>query len=204
MKPRLKYPPAGLIVLIVVLVLFFSFFVYEGMRGKEVEEEQYTVDEVVQTEDIIPDEREEPPVIEQTEEEIEVINEVTIEINNLKFYPDKVTISPGTTVIWVNKDTSPHKVVAYDRLFYGPRLEPGDRYAFTFTKEGTHRYFDAVFPKIGRGSVIVQEEPLPITGGVVGVDLSREESNAKFALLILLFVIMVLGLSHGIYKHKKS
>lgn len=204
MKLRLKHLPVGLIVLIVVLVLIFSFFVYEGMKAKEIEEKQYIVDEVVQSEDIIPDETEEPPVIEQTEEEVEVINEVTIEIKNLKFYPDNITISPGTTVTWVNKDTAAHKVVAYDRLFYGPRLEPGDRYAFTFTKEGTHRYFDAAFPKIGRGSVIVQEEPLPITGGVVGVDLSREESNAKFALLILLFVIMVLGLSHGIYKHKKN
>lgn len=197
-----KHPIAVLIVFLVVLVLILSFFVYEGMRIREIEEEEYIVEEVIKEEEIIPEETAEIPTVEG-EGEVEVINEVTIMIKDLKFNPEKVTISPGTTVIWVNNDTASHKVVAYDRLFYGPRMGPGDKYAFTFTQEGTHRYFDAVFPKIGRGRVIVKEEPLPITGGVVGIDLGKEEADGKFALLVLLFVVMIFGLSHGMYTHHR-
>lgn len=200
---KFKHLIVILAALFVVLVILISFLVYEGLKTKEVREEKHIVDEVIEPEDITPSETAESPVIEESEERVEVLNEITIEIKNLKFYPEKVTISPGTTVTWFNNDTSPHKVVAYDRLFYGSRLNPGEKYSFTFTKEGTHRYFDASFPKIGRGTITVKEEPLPITGGVVGVDLSKEEMNGKFALVLLLFVIMVFGLSHGMYKHYK-
>lgn len=82
---------------------------------------------------------------------------VTVTIRNLRFYPEEITISPYTTVVWINEDRVPHKMVAYDRVFYGHRMNPGDKYAFTFVNEGTHKYFDAVFPKIGRGKIIVKE-----------------------------------------------
>lgn len=190
-----------LIGLLVVLILLFIFSFYESLKTEEVKEEKYIVEEVVEPEDVVPDETEEIPVIEEAEEEIEILNEVTITIKNLRFDPKEITIAPGTTVIWFNNDTLAHKVVAYDRVFYGPRLNPGDKYAFTFTQEGTHRYFDAVFPKIGRGKIVVKEEPLPITGGVVAVGLSGEEGKGRFALLVLLFVVMIFGLSHGMYKH---
>ncbi len=201
MKQKLKpkHLITILIVLSIILLLIFSFSVYEIFRTQKIEEKEYTVEEIIEPEEIISSEEE--PKIEEAEKEAEVLNQVTVVINNLKFYPEKVTISPGTAVIWVNNDTSPHKVVAYDRLFYGPRMNPGDKYSFTFTKEGTHRYFDAVFPKIGRGRVIVKEEPLPITGGIVGVDLGEEESNGRFAMLVLLFVVMIFSLSHSMYKH---
>jgi len=107
-------------------------------------------------------------------------NIVTITIRNLRFYPEEITVSPGTTVVWVNKDKVPHKVAAYDRVFYGPRLQPGDKYSFTFINEGTHRYFDAVFPKIGRGEIIVKENPLPVTGEVIGIGLEEEKKDAIF------------------------
>lgn len=199
-KVNQKHLVMLLIALVVLLILLFSFSVYEGLRTQEIKDEGYTVEEVVEPEDVIPDEGEEIPTVEG-EGEVEVLDEVTITIKDLRFDPEKVVISPGTTVIWVNKDTASHKVVAYDRLFYGQRMATGDRYAFTFTQEGTHRYFDAVFPKIGRGTVIVKEEPLPITGGVIGVDLDREEIDGKFAMLTLLFVVMIFSLSHGMYKH---
>lgn len=200
---KLVYSAKWLMGLLVLLILIFIFSFYIGLKTEEVVEKNYTVEEVVETEEIIADEQAEIPVIEESEEVVEVLNEVTIAINDLKFYPQKITISPGTTVTWFNNDTLPHKVVAYDRLFYGPRLSSGEKYSFTFTQEGTHRYFDAVFPKIGRGTIIVKEEPLPITGGVIGVDLNREESNAKFALFVLLFVIMIFGLGHSMYNHYK-
>lgn len=192
---------------VVVLILVFLFSVYEVLNNskiKESQEKKYVAEEIVKEEEITPEETAETPAIEESDKVVLVEKEVTVKINNIKFSPEKITVSPGTTVVWVNEDKVAHKVVAYDRLFYGPRLNPGDSYSFTFTKEGTHRYFDAVFPKIARGTVIVKEEPLLATGGVIGVDLGKEEANGKFALLVLLFAVMVLGLSHGIYSSYRA
>ncbi len=102
---------------------------------------------------------------------------VTITFKNLRFYPAEVTIAPGATVVWFNNDRVPHKVAAYDRIFYSPRLQPEDKYAFTFVNEGTHRYFDAVFPKIGRGTIIVKEEPKLVAADLVETGLREGERN---------------------------
>lgn len=200
-----KYPKKSVIALVIVFILILVFYLYGTLTTETVEpaQEKYVVEEIVEPADIIPDETEEIPLIEETKEPVEVLNEVTIEIYNGKYYPDKITISPGTVVTWINKDPLPHKLVAYDRIFYSPRMQPGDKYSFTFTKVGSHRYFDAVFPKAGKGKIIVKEEPMPITGRVIGIDLDKQEADGKFAALILLFVIMTLGLSHGIYTHHR-
>ena len=87
-------------------------------------------------------------------EEVSGVAEVLIEINF--FNPAELKVPVGTTVRWVNDDTKPHKIVAYDRTFYGERMQPGDIYEFTFTKSGTYAYFDAVFPKTYRGTIIVE------------------------------------------------
>jgi plastocyanin len=200
-----KQPFNLLIILVVIFVLLYGFYIYDSISTEEIEDEanveRYTVEEIIEPEDIIADEITEP---QSEDEEVEVLHEVTITITDLKFHPEKITIAPGTTVIWVNDDNVPHKVVAYDRVFYGPRMEPGDKYAFTFVYEGIHRYFDGVFPKIGRGTVIVKEEPLPVTGRIVGIDLVRKETEGKFALLVALFIVMIIGLCHGIYKNTKK
>ena len=202
---KLKHIKTMLIMFIAALILLLIFSFYPDTEteetGQAVDEEKYTVEEIIEPEDAIPEETAEIPVIEETEEEVEILNKVEIEIYNGRFYPEEIIISPGTTVTWINTDEWPHKIVAYDRVFYGTRMGKGDSYSFTFTNEGTHTYFDAIFPKTGKGKITVKEEPLPITGGVIGINLIQEENNAKFALLFVLFIIMVFGLSHGIYKH---
>ncbi len=201
-KVRHKHLIVLLVVLIAILIVLFSFSVRNG-EGEQVTTD-YTAEEVIETESDIPGD-DEIPTIEaeeplEAEGTIEAEEEVIINIKSLRFEPDTVIISPGTTVVWVNKDSVSHKVVAYDRLFYGSRMETDDRYSFTFTKEGTHRYFDAVFPKIGRGTIIVKEEPLPITGAAV-VGLDSEEANGKLAMIIFLFVVMIFSLSRGVHNY---
>jgi len=196
-KVRQKHLITSLIALVVVLVLLFSFSIYNDM-AKEAVTDDYIADEVIETESDIPGEEDIPTV--EGDAVVETSKEVIIDIKSLRFEPDKIIISPGTTVVWVNTDSVAHKVVAYDRLFYGPRMATDERYAFTFTQEGTHRYFDAVFPKIGRGTIIVREEPMPITGAVVA-DLEREEAQGKLAMIILLFVVMIFSLSKGMHRY---
>ena len=199
---KIKLLTSLLVVLVVILIVIFSFSFKENTEENN-KIEQYKVEEITPPEDIQVEETGNVPVMEEPKEDVELLGEVEIEIKNWKFYPEEIIISPGTTIVWVNNDSVPHKPVAYDRIFYSSRLEPGDKYSFTFTNAGEHRYFDAVFPKSGRGKIIVKEEPLPITGGVVGVDLGKQEMSGQFALIIILFVVMVVGLSHGIYKHHR-
>ena len=204
---KAKYLFGMLVVLLAILVTLLILFI----RGNDNSQEMppipggtdYTTEEITNPNDIYVNESAEPPSIEQAGSDVEILNQLEIVIKNSKFYPSEARITTGTSVTWRNDDPVPHKIVAYDRLFYGSRMNPGERYTFTFTKEGTHTYFDAVFPKTGRGKIIVQEEPMPITGGVIGINLNQKESNGKFALVTLLFVITVLGISHGIYTHRR-
>ncbi|MBU0627705.1 MAG: cupredoxin domain-containing protein [Nanoarchaeota archaeon] len=204
---KAKYLMGLLVVLVAILVTLLILFIHEGNNVTEPdladESIGYTAEEITNPNDVYIDKSAEPPSIEETDNGVEILNNVEIVINNLRFYPSEITINTGASVTWFNNDTVPHKVVAYDRLFYGPRMNPGERYTFTFTKEGTHSYFDAVFTKIGRGKITVQEEPMQITGAVIGINLNERESNGKFALVTLLFAVMIFGISHGIYTHRR-
>ena len=115
---------------------------------------------------------------------------VTISIEVRKFIPDEVTIEPGTQVTWINNDRVPHTMVEYHRKFYGPRMQPGDSFSVVFTEPGVYTYFSANFPKWGKGKIVVGSPDNEITGNVVA-DLAREENDSKFALLTLLFVVLV-------------
>ncbi|MFH1324922.1 MAG: cupredoxin domain-containing protein, partial [Nanoarchaeota archaeon] len=180
---KAKYLMGLLVVLVAILVTLLILFIHEGNNVTEPdladESIGYTAEEITNPNDVYIDKSAEPPSIEETDNGVEILNNVEIVINNLRFYPSEITINTGASVTWFNNDTVPHKVVAYDRLFYGPRMNPGERYTFTFTKEGTHSYFDAVFTKIGRGKITVQEEPMQITGAVIGINLNERESNGK-------------------------
>ena len=196
MKP--KFSNGLFIVLGVIIIVLLGLYIFTSSK-EEKQEKSFMAEEIIEPEEVIPEETEGIPIME--EPETKSMGQVSIEIKDFNFNPKDIIISTGTTVTWVNKDNVPHKVVAYDRLFYGPRLEPGDSYSFTFTSEGLHSYFDGVFPKSGRGTILVKEEPLPLTGNAVMANL--EESNGKLALLVLLFIIMTVALSHGIYSNYK-
>lgn len=115
---------------------------------------------------------------------------VTISIEIRKFIPDEVSIEPGTQVTWINNDRVPHTMVEYHRKFYGPRMLPGESFSVVFTEPGVYTYFSANFPKWGKGKIVVGSPENQITGDVVA-ELAREENDSKFALLTLLFVVLV-------------
>ncbi|MDZ4730142.1 MAG: plastocyanin/azurin family copper-binding protein [Xanthomonadales bacterium] len=63
-------------------------------------------------------------------------------IKSLKFIPQEIDITAGTTVIWTNEDVVPHtvthKVKLEDQLFASPMLLPGQTFTYTFEKPGTY------------------------------------------------------------------
>jgi plastocyanin len=76
----------------------------------------------------------------------EAADSVTIEISNYSFAPMDVTIAPGTTVVWINRDESPHTIVSTDRLFGSKAMDTDDRYSFTFGTEGDYGYVCSLHP----------------------------------------------------------
>lgn len=82
---------------------------------------------------------------------------VEVKIDNFSFGPAALTVSPGTTVTWTNRDDIPHTVVSTDdpKVFKSKVLDTDDKFSFTFTKVGTYSYFCSIHPKM-TGKVIVQ------------------------------------------------
>ena len=72
--------------------------------------------------------------------------EVTVDIAKFAFTPKEITVAPGTTVVWVNHDETPHTVAASDHGFVSKALDTDDRYEHTFADEGDVPYFCTVHP----------------------------------------------------------
>jgi len=64
---------------------------------------------------------------------------VVIEAAEQYFYPELITVSPGTTVLWKDVQGT-HDMVAEDRSFASAVLFEGGSYSFTFTASGHYRY----------------------------------------------------------------
>jgi|SRR5579884_2128106 len=80
-----------------------------------------------------------------------------ITIDNFAFTPPTLTVAAGTQVVWVNKDEEPHTVMSADSQtpFKSPALDTDDKFAFTFTKPGTYKYFCTIHSHMV-GTVVVQ------------------------------------------------
>lgn len=73
-------------------------------------------------------------------------DEIVIEMIDIKFNPDTVTIKQGTTVTWVNKDSVIHTTTSGTRnnesgLFDSGNIRSGESFSYTFNEKGTFEYF---------------------------------------------------------------
>jgi len=75
--------------------------------------------------------------------------DTSVTIQNFAFTPQTLTVRPGTTVTWTNKDSVPHTVTGTDGLgttagktgmFDSGNLNQGQTFSFTFGKAGTYYY----------------------------------------------------------------
>jgi len=69
-----------------------------------------------------------------------------IEITKFAFQPKELTVAPGTKIVWINHDETPHTVSASDKSFVSKGMDTDDRYEHTFDKEGDFAYFCTVHP----------------------------------------------------------
>jgi plastocyanin len=78
-----------------------------------------------------------------------------IEIMKHKFSRPILTVPPGTTVTWLNRDEDVHTVVSTTQAFRSAGLETDEAYSFKFTKPGIYEYFCTLHPLM-TGKVIVK------------------------------------------------
>lgn len=86
----------------------------------------------------------------------------TVTMKNFAFSPQSLTVSPGSTVAWVNQDSAEHQIVsdslgsnAEGTLFKSGMLPAGATYSFRFDNAGTYPYHCSIHPSM-KGTIIVQ------------------------------------------------
>jgi plastocyanin len=79
--------------------------------------------------------------------------EVTIE--NFAYSPATLTVSPGTTVTWTNKDSVPHTVTSRTSVFDSGPFSKGQTFSYTFGQKGSYEYYCTIHPYMV-GTVNVQ------------------------------------------------
>lgn len=83
---------------------------------------------------------------------------VEVNIKNLSFIPDPVTVKVGQTVRWTNNDDRDCQLMGRtDDTLRSPNIRPKEKWEFKFTKPGKVEYFDMLHPRV-QGTVEVQEK----------------------------------------------
>jgi plastocyanin len=77
-----------------------------------------------------------------------------IEIRTGSFSPAQITVKKGTQVVWSNTTKTPHGIAFDDGSLSSPLIEAGDVAGHTFTKTGTYKYHDSLYPNV-KGTVEV-------------------------------------------------
>ncbi|MFN3430104.1 MAG: cupredoxin family copper-binding protein [Candidatus Sericytochromatia bacterium] len=81
----------------------------------------------------------------------------TVTIQNYAFAPEPITIAPGGTVTWVNRDGVEHTATPAQAGQFADTglVAPNGSKAVTFSAPGTYPYYCGVHPSM-RGTVVVR------------------------------------------------
>jgi len=78
-----------------------------------------------------------------------------ITINDFSFAPKELTVTPGTTVKWLNHDDVPHSVVDKNKAFRSKPIDTNQSFSYTFASAGTFDYVCGLHPQM-MGRIIVK------------------------------------------------
>jgi plastocyanin/glucose/arabinose dehydrogenase len=72
----------------------------------------------------------------------------SVTIQNFAFQPSSLTVTPGTTVTWTNKDNVDHTATSQSgpESFDSKNIPQGGTFSFTFNQEGTYNYICTIHP----------------------------------------------------------
>jgi plastocyanin len=79
-----------------------------------------------------------------------------VTMRDLAFTPATLTVSPGTSVTWTNRDSAPHTVTSeHGGPLASKTLDASGSYSYTFKQLGTYTYYCTIHPGM-TGTVVVQ------------------------------------------------
>jgi len=80
---------------------------------------------------------------------------VTVQMQNMQFTPETVTIKPGDTIVWTNNDDRDHAVASADHTFDSANLSAGQTFEHVFNAAGSFAYTCKYHPRM-KGTVVVK------------------------------------------------
>ncbi len=81
---------------------------------------------------------------------------VRVTISNFAFHPARLVVSPGTKIIWTNKDSDPHTVDSTKNVWTSEALDTDGQFARAFKKAGTFAYYCSIHPFM-HGTIVVKK-----------------------------------------------
>ena len=81
---------------------------------------------------------------------------VQVSIANYAFSPARLVVSPGTRIVWTNKDGDPHTVDSTKGLWSSEALDTDSHFARVFKTAGTFAYYCSIHPFM-HGTIIVKK-----------------------------------------------
>ena len=71
-----------------------------------------------------------------------------VEIRDFGFHPQRILVSPGDTIVWINRDIVPHTATAKDGRWGSKDLEEGDSWEMVVKNGGIQSYFCDFHPQM--------------------------------------------------------
>jgi plastocyanin len=84
---------------------------------------------------------------------------VRVSIVNFAFKPARLVVSPGTRIVWTNKDSDPHTVTSAKGQWASDALDTDEHFARIFNKVGTFVYYCSIHPFM-HGVIIVRKSAM--------------------------------------------
>ena len=69
-----------------------------------------------------------------------------VEIQAFSFSPQRTVVSPGDTIVWINRDIVPHTVTANGGTWRSHALEEGESWEIVVETSGAYAYFCEFHP----------------------------------------------------------
>ena len=70
----------------------------------------------------------------------------TITIEGMRFQPEMLTVAPGDTIVWVNKDIVPHTATSKTGRFDSKDIQVDKSWKYTVRKKGDFAYICTFHP----------------------------------------------------------
>jgi plastocyanin len=70
----------------------------------------------------------------------------TVTIEGMRFQPDVLTVAPGDTIVWVNRDLVPHTATSKDGGFDSKEIQADGSWRYTIRTAGDFAYVCTFHP----------------------------------------------------------